>query len=318
MKRQILSKKVIAVAVIIMSGFLMSGFLPWNTAREAVQDLAAALSETQERIEEDRQRDEARAHSTYLRSVALENLHGSTTRLPVLAYHQVLSPYWYYPVNVLNPWVLSKYTFEAQMRYLYENGYSTISSAQLTGFLHHGEALPPNAVMITFDDGYLDNAVYAYPIMKEFGFTGIIFVITSFLADEPGSLRAYPAQFMYVADMERVSGVFEFGSHTHDMHRSVNGRPMLPNESVENIRADLQQSFAHDFMNINAGFAYPYGRHSANAVLALQQEGVPFAFATHYGYVEQGSDIFRLPRFSITPDISPEQFTQRVSGVWRR
>jgi len=296
----------------------MSAFSPWNTAREVMQELAAALSETYDRTEEDRQQNEARVHSTYLRSLALENLQGSTTRLPVLAYHQVLSPYWYYPVNAANPWVLSKQTFEAQMRYLYENGYSTINAAQLAGFLHRGEALPPNAVMITFDDGYLDNAVYAYPIMKEFGFTGIIFVITSFLADEPGSLRAYPAQFMYAADMERIGGVFEFGSHTHDMHRHVNGRPMLPGESVESIRDDLRQSFAHDFMSIDAGFAYPYGRHSANAVSALQAEGVPFAFATHYGYVEQGLDIFRLPRFSITRDIGAEQFSRKVSGAWRR
>jgi len=297
MHRKEFGRRVTIVAFLVASCFMMGAFLPWGAALETMQDLTAALAETYyeaNRSEEDI----AMEHSRYLRSIAREGLQGVTTRLPVLAYHQVLSCQWYYPFNVANPWVLSERTFEGQMRYLYENGFVTINSEQLTGFLNHGESLPPNAVMITFDDGYLDNAVYAYPIMKKFGFTGIIFMITSIIEAEPSTVRAYPAQFMSFADMKRTSGVFEFGSHTHDMHHNVRGRPLLLAESVENIRTDLRLSFEHDFMSINAGFAYPFGRHSANAVSALRQEGVPFAFATHFGYVERGSDVFSVCRVS--------------------
>ena len=239
------------------------------------------------------------------------------TRLPVLAYHGILGEPYYYPINVDNPWILSQAVFEEQMRYLYENGYQTITAAELYRFLQYGEALPENPVLITFDDGYLDNAVFAYPVMRQFGFTGILFMITSAIAEESGTIVAYPSLFMSFYDMEGIQGVFAFGSHTHDMHHYVyEDTPRFYVASVEEIRADLRESFGQPFLSIEAGFAYPYGRHSENAVQALREEGVPFAFTTYWGYVQQGSDRFRLPRFSIVTDITIERFSEIVSGSW--
>lgn len=239
-----------------------------------------------------------------------------TTQLPVLAYHRILSMDLYYPNHVDNGWVLSDEVFEEQMRYLYDSGFQTITAAQLAGFLHRGEDLPPNAILITFDDGYLDNAVFAYPIMRQFGFTGIVYVITSVVPEEQIPLLSCAIQYMSFADMEETLGAFEFGSHTHDMHHSVDGEPRLVREGVEEIRADLRKSFAHDLIRLEAGFAYPYGRHSENAVAALEAEGVAFALTTAWGYVERDTNPFRLPRFSIASDFTPELFSRVVRGEW--
>jgi len=239
-----------------------------------------------------------------------------TTRLPVLAYHQVLGAQWYYPIHTENSWILSEEAFAEQMRYLYDNNYTTINSEQLTGFLRHGHDLPSNAVMITFDDGYLDNAVYAAPIMREFGFTGIVFVITGALADEPGEVVAHPAQMLSLSDMRAVTDVFEFGSHTHDMHRLVGGASPLAVSSVEEIRADFRRSLEYEHLDIRSGFAYPHGRHSANAIRALQAEQAPFAFTTTWGYVTRDSDPLRLHRFAITSECGMELFSEIVSGRW--
>ena len=240
-----------------------------------------------------------------------------TMELPVLTYHSVLSADLYYPIHVNNSWIISEAAFEEQMRYLYENGYQTINAAQLYGFLYHGEDLPGNAVLITFDDGYLDNAVFACPIMRRFGFVGILFMITSKIAEEPGTVGAYPLRFMSLSDMEGIRDVFAFGSHTHDMHHFVEGdKARLLLESVSSIRADLRRSLEQDFISIEVGFAFPYGRHSENAVQALREEGVPCAFTTAPGYVERGLDLFRLPRFSVTSSWTMGQFSQVVSGEW--
>ena len=240
-----------------------------------------------------------------------------TTRLPVLAYHSILGAQWYYPYNVGNPWILSEDVFAEQMRYLYENGYTTISAAQLYGFLFADYDLPPNAVLITFDDGYLDNAVYAAPIMREFGFTGIIFVITGLIADEPGELTAEATmQWLSYADMYAIADVFEFGSHTHDMHHLEGNTPALLLEPISEIRADLQRSFEFPLIDIQAGFAYPFGRHSGNAMEALRAEGVPFAFVTSWGYVERDSNPLLLHRFSVTSEHDMAWFSRVVSGDW--
>ena len=52
----------------------------------------------------------------------------------------------------------------------------------------NGAELPENPIMITFDDGYEDNYQNAYPILKKYGFTGTIFVITDFVSNQPNYL----------------------------------------------------------------------------------------------------------------------------------
>lgn len=164
-------------------------------------------------------------------------------RIPVLAYHSVMPREFYYPINVDNPWILLEDTFYLQMRYLYENGFNSVTSQQLTDFLFNSGELPPNPVVLTFDDGYLDNALFAAPILRQFGFTAMQFLITSNIAETTPQMAAYPIQFMSESEILANTDVFEFGSHTHDMHRSVRGRPLLATESVGNIKADILYSF---------------------------------------------------------------------------
>lgn len=104
---------------------------------------------------------------------AAMKLHG----VPVVMYHGVgpLRPGWIWshlvtPVDV----------FEAQMRVLAESGWRTISLSMLHSHLSENAALPEKSVVLTFDDGYLDNWVYAYPILKKYGHRAAIWISTDF------------------------------------------------------------------------------------------------------------------------------------------
>lgn len=99
------------------------------------------------------------------------------TQVPILMYHSV-SDYraWLWghltcPVNV----------FEDQLRALAEAGFHTVSLSEV--YAHHAEGapLPSNPIVLTFDDGYLDNWVYAYPLLKRYGFKGTIFASPDFV-----------------------------------------------------------------------------------------------------------------------------------------
>jgi peptidoglycan/xylan/chitin deacetylase (PgdA/CDA1 family) len=105
-------------------------------------------------------------------------------RVPILMYHSVSDHQdWLWghlscPVKV----------FEDHVRTLANGGFTAISLQEWYDHLQKGASLPPKPVLLTFDDGYLDNWVYAYPILKRYGFKGTIFVCPEFV-DPTETLR---------------------------------------------------------------------------------------------------------------------------------
>ena len=65
-----------------------------------------------------------------------------------------------------------------QMKYIKDNGYTTITLNQLYKFIAENKPIPEKSVVLTFDDGYVDNYLYAYPILKEFNLKATVFAIS--------------------------------------------------------------------------------------------------------------------------------------------
>lgn len=99
-------------------------------------------------------------------------------KVPVLMYHSVGIPN---PNWVWNFLTIPYHKFKDHLRVLKEKEFKTIDLAQLYGYVSVGKAIPPNSIVLTFDDGYLDNWVYAYPLLKKYGFRGTIFVNPEFV-----------------------------------------------------------------------------------------------------------------------------------------
>ncbi len=98
--------------------------------------------------------------------------------IPVIMYHTVgvVEPRWRWSF-LTTPWQV----FENQVAYLKKKGYAAITLREL--YLYRGGegTLPARPVLFTFDDGYLDNWVYAAPILKKYGMRGTIFVNPEFI-----------------------------------------------------------------------------------------------------------------------------------------
>jgi len=75
--------------------------------------------------------------------------------------------------------------FARQIEYISLN-YRVISIPELVTFIRSGVSLPSRSALITFDDGYLDNYTYAYPVLKKFKLQAVIFLATDFIGtDKP-------------------------------------------------------------------------------------------------------------------------------------
>ena len=130
-----------------------------------------------------------------------------TIRVPILMYHYVSTPPEdadKYRVNLS----VEPDNFRQQMAYLHDNGVEVIDLYELTEYLVKSETPPDNAVILTFDDGYVDNYQFAYPILEEFGYKGTFFIVTEFVD------RGFPQYMSWEMIEEMAAAGHRFESHT--------------------------------------------------------------------------------------------------------
>ncbi|MFH1759251.1 MAG: polysaccharide deacetylase family protein [Patescibacteria group bacterium] len=126
--------------------------------------------------------------------------------------------------------------FERQMRYLSESN---------------------NKVIITFDDGFKDNYINAYPILKKYNIPAIIFITTGWLGKKINFRNEVVLEMMNLDELKKISsdGLVKIGVHT------IN-HPRLTNLSDVEIRQELVVSknlLEKELGAIINSFAYPYG-----------------------------------------------------------
>lgn len=96
--------------------------------------------------------------------------------LPVLMYHYISS----WPNSI----AVAPDLFEAHLKAMNRAGYRGVGLDEAVSYLREGRPLPKKSVLITFDDGFLDNYVYAWPLLREHGHKGVVFAVTNKIVDE--------------------------------------------------------------------------------------------------------------------------------------
>ncbi|MCL4517062.1 MAG: polysaccharide deacetylase family protein [Firmicutes bacterium] len=207
-------------------------------------------------------------------------------RIPVLTYHRIMArPRPNYRVPTVPPSV-----FERQMAYLARHGYRTISPDQLVAYYQGRASLPEKPVLITFDDGWVDNYTTAFPILKKFGYQATVFLVAG---------KIGTGQLLNWEQIREMSGYgITFGAHTmtHPHLTSLEAGPAAREiaESKATIEAHLGRPV--DF------FAYPYGDGAFNEEIRglVQKAGFKAAFASSLGLVTTFRDPLALRRILIT------------------
>jgi peptidoglycan/xylan/chitin deacetylase (PgdA/CDA1 family) len=230
--------------------------------------------------------------------------------VPVLLYHHLLKE----EENNFEPngSIVSVESFQEQMDFLYKNGYNTITLKQLGDYMLGKTNLPEKSVLITFDDGYKSNYIYAYPIMKKYSFRGVIFLITGRDYSKAESFNPKKFQYLSQDEIDSSRDVFEYASHTHSMHEAdeVKGAH-LTWKTEEEIVNDLTQS--KNFLNTEY-LAYPFGRYTSDTLRILEQLGFKMAFTIKSGSVKPGDNMLELNRNIIYPNTTIKQFKKIVKG----
>ena len=202
--------------------------------------------------------------------------------IPVLNYHQIND-------KDENALTVSSSQFAAQMDYLKKEGYHTITADELADALEKGTALPEKPVLITFDDGYLDNYTVAYPILKERGMHGIIFLISDYVG-------RYPNYLTWPQIKEMQENNIEFGSHTlsHAVLTELQSEEEIENQ-LKNSKLAIEWHLGRPVNFL----AYPCGYITDSIQSMVKNNGYRAAFTVDLGRTHTGDNMYELHRVPI-------------------
>lgn len=237
--------------------------------------------------------------------------------VPVLLYHHVVMINKKTKADENNYSVMMNVDFEEQIKYLYESGYNTITFKQLYQHLYEGRKLPENPILITFDDGYYSNYRVGYPILKKYGFTASEFLIVDKVKERYYDVDYdYPTSKLSWDHVKKMADVFEFHSHTNNMHiLDSKGKGYLVSKGAQEVEDDvlaalngLQRNNVDRFRV----FAYPYGQYNENVIDILKLYDYKMAVTVENGLAYKDQSPYEIKRVIIMPGMGINEFKAKV------
>lgn len=225
-------------------------------------------------------------------------------QVPILMYHYV---------SVLPPdadetrigLTVEPALFETHLNYFSEAGFNMISLHDLHHALYTGYALPPNSIILTFDDGYVDHYTNVFPLLQHYNFTATFFVITG-RADnnDPNHLN-----WSQITEMSNAGMSME--AHTKD-HFGLSGRDY--DFLVYQILGSIESLQAHTGQSVNM-FSYPAGRYDETTLSVVQSLPIFRAVTTQNGASHTTDNQLELPRLRITGNMSVAGLQQLLNSA---
>ena len=216
--------------------------------------------------------------------------------LPILMYHSILKDGARQGKYVVSPAVL-----EADLDALQSRGYETVTVGDLLAYVREGTPLPEKPVMITFDDGYYNNYVYAYPLLREREMRAVVSIIGSQtgLYTESGVENAYWSH-LRLERLAEMQDVFEVQNHSWNLHEYGERRGCLRRRGEDEasyeslLREDTEQTqalLAASGLPEPVCYTYPFGARSEESERILREMG----FLCTLGCEERMNTVTRDP-----------------------
>ncbi len=223
-----------------------------------------------------------------------------TDRIPVLTFHRLVPDDVKKDVYPNNQWVGSVDVFSDMMKYLYVNGYKTISTEDFYYWYIGDREYDSKTVLITFDDGFYEDYYLALPILKKYNFKATSFVVGSRIKPITRLYDKYKTSFLGLDVIEKVREEypnFEFQSHSYNMHYyTKNNKHRIKSMSYEQIENDVISNNKFGFTTM----AYPYGDYNKDIEKILEKHDYLVAFK--FGgsdYATRDDDRYAIPRIKI-------------------
>lgn len=218
-------------------------------------------------------------------------------RVPILMYHGLQSElgarHPYFETNT------SRELFAAHMKFLDENGYTTVNLNEALEAMMTGRN-SEKRVVITFDDGFRDFYTDAFPILAEYNFKATMFIVSGLTANE--TVRAEGKEYMTWAEVREIHARgIQIGSHTVS-HPEL--YKLTPNQLEYEVRQS-KETIEDELGEAIQSFAYPYAfpeddkKFTARLRELLQTHGYENGVSTIIGTATANDNWFFMPRLPV-------------------
>lgn len=218
----------------------------------------------------------------------------SAVQLPILMYHSISEG---------NGLRVPIEEFRAQMAWLRENGYYTLSPEEAYLVLTENRMPSEKCVWLTFDDGYTDNYTEAFPILKENDMKATVFMIGKSI-DKGHHLTE---DQMLVMSRNGIS----IESHTIN-HLELN-RMTAVQQEAEMVQS--KELFDRMLDQDTTVLSYPVGRYNEESLALSEEAGYKMAVTTEPGGASRDQGMHALHRVRISPGLSVDGFASLVENA---
>ncbi|MEP9852954.1 intercellular adhesin biosynthesis polysaccharide N-deacetylase [Staphylococcus aureus] len=202
----------------------------------------------------------------------------------------------------MSAYSINKSQFESQIKWLKEHDANFITQKELIKYKEKGD-FPQNSVWVNFDD--MDESIYrnAHPILEKYNVPATGFVITG----EIGSRDFHNLNILHKKELQKMkdSDLWEFQSHTHNLHTLEDDKSLLIKASDKALTKDIKQSnhyLKSQLDEKNDSIAYPYGQIESEKIEPLKKGGIRYGYTLEEKVIEPDDHDYYMPRILINEE----------------
>ncbi len=243
-------------------------------------------------------------------------------KVPILMYHSILRS-----TNTHGNYIISESAFESDLKYLKDNGYTTVVMQDLIDYVYNDKPLPQKPVVLTFDDGYFNNFSYAFPLLKKYNSKAVLSLIgyyTDLYTKTPDENPSYSHVTWDNVKNMMQSGLVEMQNHSYNLHTTDKGRNGTKkkrgetNDQYKTILTEdlnkLQEGFKNNTGYTPTTFTYPFGSVSNASFGIIKEMGFKASLSCESGMNDITRDpesLYMLRRYLRTPKKSAESILNK-------
>ncbi|MBR0103651.1 MAG: polysaccharide deacetylase family protein, partial [Selenomonadaceae bacterium] len=187
-----------------------------------------------------------------------------------------------------NPTTLKVADFEAQLKYLTDNGYHVIAPDDLLDAWETGKPLPDKPIVLTFDDGHEDIYKNVFPLLQKYNMRATVFIVTDHIG-----MKDYLS--WDVVRALQAGGYMDFESHT----MTYKNLTTLKGDKLWNEIYGSKQAIEWALKKPAKFIAYPEGKYTLDAEDTSKEVGFRAGFIEDYGLATNDSNSYVLTRIPV-------------------